>query len=217
MRRRDLTDAEWRRLEPLLPPRARTGRPPKEQRTIINALFWLARTGAPWRDLPERYGPWRTVATRFYRWTASGLWQRILNTLHQMADAAGQIDWSVHHVDSTIIRAHQHAAGAKGGQHRQALGRSRGGFSTKLHIRCDGHGRPMVFVLRGGERPDNTAVDDLLAGGRMKRSGPGRPRHRPEAIVGDRGYSSHATRRSLRRRGIRPIIPQKRNERPAYL
>jgi transposase len=134
-----------------------------------------------------------------------------------MADAAGQIDWFVHHVDSTIIRAHQHAAGAKGGQHRHALGRSRGGFSTKLHIRCDGQGRPMVFVLSGGERHDNTALDNLLAGGRVKRSGPGRPRHRPEAVVGDRGYSSHETRKSLRRRGIRPIIPQKRNEHPAYL
>ncbi len=157
------------------------------------------------------------MATRFYRWTASGLWQRVLSALHEMADAAGQIDWSVHHVDSTVIRAHQHAAGARGGQPRQALGRSRGGFSTKLHIRCDGQGRPMVFVLTGGERHDNTAVDRLLAGGRVKRGGPGRPRHRPEAVVGDRGYSSHATRHKLRRRGIRPIIPQKRNERPAYL
>ena len=106
---------------------------------------------------------------------------------------------------------------ARKADHRQALGRSRGGFSTKLHIRCDGRGRPMVFVLTGGERHDGTAVDDLLAGGCVKRSGPGRPRHRPEAVVGDRGYSSHAIRRSLRRRGIRPIIPQKRNERPAYL
>ena len=157
------------------------------------------------------------MATRFYRWTTSGLWQRILSALHERADAAGQIDWSVHHVDSTIIRAHQHAAGARGGQHRQALGRSRGGVSTKLHLRCEGHGCPMVFVLTGGERHDNTAVDRLLAGGRVKRIGPGRPRHRPEAVVGDRGYSSHAIRRSLRRCGIRPIIPQKGNERPAYL
>jgi transposase len=157
------------------------------------------------------------VATSFYRWTTSGLWQRILSALHATADAARQIDWSVHHVDSTIIRAHQHAADARGGQHRQALGRSRGGFSTKLHIRCDGHGRPMVFALASTERHDSIAVEDLLAGGRVKRSSPGRPRHRPEAVVGDRAYSSHATRRSLRRRGIQPIIPQKQNERPAYL
>ncbi len=115
MRRHELTDSEWQRLEPLLPPRARTGRPPKEHRTIINALLWLAKAGAPWRDLPERFGPWRTVATRFYRWTASGLWSRILAALHRDADAQGQVDWEVHMVDGTSVRAHRCAAGGKGG------------------------------------------------------------------------------------------------------
>ena len=66
--RGDLSDAEWARLEPLLPPRPVTGRPPKDHRPVLNALLWLARTGAPWRDLPERFGPWRSVATRFCRW-----------------------------------------------------------------------------------------------------------------------------------------------------
>jgi transposase len=75
----------------------------------------------------------------------------------------------------------------------------------------------MAFALTAGERHDTTALDDLLAGGRVRRIGPGRPRHRPAAIVADRAYSSHTLRRDLRRRGIRPIIPQKRNERPAYL
>ena len=115
MRRHELTDAEWQRLQPLLPPRARSGRPPKEHRTIINALLWLAKTGAPWRDLPERFGPWRTVVTRFYRWTASGLWSRILGELHRDADARGQLDWEVHMVDGTSVRAHRCAAGGKGG------------------------------------------------------------------------------------------------------
>ena len=82
---------------------------------MINALLWLDRTGAPWRDLPERYGPWQSVATRFYRWTRSGLWQQILAELQAAADAAGEIDWEAHVVDSTVVRAHQHAAGAKGG------------------------------------------------------------------------------------------------------
>src|ERR671913_633133 len=115
MLRHSLTDREWDLLAPLLPRRARTGRPPKEHRTIIDALLWLAKTGAPWRDLPERFGPWRTVATRFYRWTRSGLWQRLLAELRRLADAAGQIDWEVHMVDGTNIRAHRCAAGGKGG------------------------------------------------------------------------------------------------------
>jgi transposase len=114
MPRHEMTDREWTRLKLLLPKR-RTGRPPKDHRMIINALLWLAKTGAPWRDLPERFGPWRTVATRFYRWTWSGLWERILAELRRMADAKDGIDWEVHMVDGTNVRAHHCAAGAKGG------------------------------------------------------------------------------------------------------
>ena len=82
---------------------------------VLDALLWLDRTGAPWRDLPERFGPWRSVATRFYRWTRSGLWERLLAELRHMADAAGGIDWEVHLVDGTSVRAHRCAAGGKGG------------------------------------------------------------------------------------------------------
>lgn len=115
MPRHDLTNREWARVQPLLPRSARTGRPPKDHRNIIDALLWLARTGAPWRDLPERFGPWRTVATRFYRWTRSGLWDGILAELRRVADTMGGIEWEVHMVDGTNIRAHRCAAGGKGG------------------------------------------------------------------------------------------------------
>jgi transposase len=115
MPRHVLSDREWNLLASLLPQRAQTGRPPNDHRTIIDALLWLAKTGAPWRDLPERFGPWRTVATRFYRWTRSGLWERIVAELRRMADAKGGIDWEVHMIDGTNVRAHRCAAGAKGG------------------------------------------------------------------------------------------------------
>ena len=78
-------------------------------------LLSLARTGAPWRDPPERFGPWRSIATRFCRWTRAGLWDRILSALRRIADAQGGIDWDVHMADATSVRAHRHAAGAKGG------------------------------------------------------------------------------------------------------
>jgi transposase len=116
MRRGELTDEQWERLRPLLPPqKPKTGRPAQDHRRIINGMFWILRTGAPWRDLPERYGPWRTIASRFYRWQKAGIWQKILAELQRQADGAEQLDWSKHYVDSTMIRAHQHAAGAKGG------------------------------------------------------------------------------------------------------
>ena len=120
MNRGDLTNTEWARLEPLLPPqKPEVGRPNKDHRTIINGILWINRTGAPWRDLPARYGPKGTVSSRFYRWRAAGLWARVLAALQEQADAEGHVDWSKHYVDATVIRAHQHAAGAKGGPRKR--------------------------------------------------------------------------------------------------
>ena len=78
-------------------------------------MLWIDRTGSPWRDLPECYGPWRTIASRFYRWQKAGVWDRILKALQSQKDQEGELDWEVHYLDATIVRAHQHAAGAKGG------------------------------------------------------------------------------------------------------
>lgn len=114
--RGDLTNAQWQIIRPLLPPqKPNVGRPSQDHRTTLNGILWILRTGAPWRDLPDRYGPWQTVSGRFYRWRKAGVLQQILEQLHQQADAKGQIDWEVHFVDGSVIRAHQHAAGAKRG------------------------------------------------------------------------------------------------------
>ena len=113
-RRHALTETEWARLQPLLPPR-KAGKPRQDDRRILNGILWKLATGVPWRDLPERYGPWQTVYTRFRRWTTAGVWERMLAAVQRQADAAGQLDWAVHFVDGTVVRAHQHAAGAKGG------------------------------------------------------------------------------------------------------
>lgn len=115
-RRGDLSHAQWQKLKPLLPAqKPEVGRPNHDHRTTINGILWVWRTGAPWRDLPERYGAWETVSGRFYRWRQSGLWQQILARLQQQADAAGKVNWNIHFVDGSVIRAHQHAAGAKRG------------------------------------------------------------------------------------------------------
>ncbi len=112
----ELTDAQWERLRPLLPPqKPRTGRPAKDHRAVINGILWVLRTGCPWRCLPERYGSWKTVSSRFYRWQKAGIWDRVLAELQRRADGEGRLDWTLHFVDSTVVRAHQHAAGAKGG------------------------------------------------------------------------------------------------------
>ncbi len=114
-RRHELTDAEWVRLVPLLPPR-QPGKRRNDDRLVVDGILWKLATGAPWRDLPERYGPWQTVSSRFRRWQQAGIGQRILADLQGQADAAGRLDWDLPVVDGTVVRAHQHAAGAKGGE-----------------------------------------------------------------------------------------------------
>jgi transposase len=107
MGREELTDTQWERLRPLLPPqKPKTGRPNKDHRTVLSGIIWILRTGAPWRDLPERFGSPKTVASRFYRWRRAGTWQRILERLQQLRDLEGDLDWGEHVVDGTVVRAH---------------------------------------------------------------------------------------------------------------
>ena len=113
--RADLTDEQWAVLEPLLPKPNRPGRPPTwSKRQLIDGIRWRLRVGAPWRDVPVGYGAWQTVYGLFRRWQRSGTWRAILSRLRALADAAGLVTWDVS-VDSTIARAHQHAAGARKG------------------------------------------------------------------------------------------------------
>lgn len=80
---------------------------------MVNGMLWIARTGAPWRDLPERYGKWASVYSRFQRWRKAGVWARLLSELQKMGDQRGELNWEIHFVDGSLVRAHQHAAGAK--------------------------------------------------------------------------------------------------------
>jgi transposase len=116
MRRHALTDRHWERLRPLLPPPPQgRGRPRRDDRTVVEGIVWRLATGVPWRDLPERFGSWRTVYSRFRRWHQAGVWDRVLAALQAEADAKGELDWSLHLLDGTTVRAHQSAAGAKKG------------------------------------------------------------------------------------------------------
>jgi len=112
--RGDLTNEQWERLKGLLPlQKPRTGRPAEDHRRIMNGMLWVLRTGAPWRDLPERYGKWTTIYSRFQRWRKSGTWERVFAQLQTALDQDSNVDWEIHYIDSTTVRAHPHAAGAK--------------------------------------------------------------------------------------------------------
>ena len=110
--RGELTDAAWAVIEPLLPRNGGRGKPWADHRRVINGILWRLRTGAPWRDLPERYGPWQTCHARFVRWRRDGTWDRLLAHAQTKSDAVGEVVWEVS-IDSTTIRAHQHSAGAR--------------------------------------------------------------------------------------------------------
>jgi transposase len=110
--RHDLTDEEWALLEPQLPDRTpRRARPWKDHRQVVNGILFRSRTGCPWRDLPSSYGKWKTVYNRHRRWSADGTWARVLRELQRGCDV-GESEWLLA-VDSAVVRAHHHAAGAR--------------------------------------------------------------------------------------------------------
>jgi transposase len=221
--RRDLSDRQWRVLEPLLPVPDRPGRPAKwTRRQLIDGIRWRVRTGAPWRDVPGRYGSWQRIYGLFRAWQRDGTWARIVGRLQAIADAAGLITWDVS-VDSTINRVHQHAAGARtdpAGQKEppgdepgdHALGRSRGGWTTKIHLACEQGRKALSVVLTAGQRGDSPQFATVLGGIRVARTGPGRPRTRPDRVLADKAYSSAANRAYCRARKIRATIPVKADQ-----
>jgi transposase len=221
--RKDLTDRQWRILEPLLPKGKRPGRRPKwSRRQLINGIRWRVRVGAPWRDVPERYGHWQSIYSLFRRWQRDEVWPRIWITLQGFADAVGMFTWQVS-VDSTINRAHQHAAGARHRCDRQVeppgaeppdhgLGRSRGGLTTKVHLACEQGRKPVSLRFTAGQRADSPQFTAVLDQIRVPRTGPGRPRTRPDRVLADKAYSSRANRAYLRRRKITATIPVKADQ-----
>ncbi|WP_432177219.1 IS5 family transposase [Streptomyces sp. Tue6028] len=239
MGRGDLTNAEWDRLESFLPRGGTRGGRWSDHRRVINGVLYRVRTGVQWRDLPERFGPWETVYKRHRRWSADGTWKMLLSRIQAAEDAAGRIDWDVS-VDSTAVRAHQHAAGARrtpprgsskgarpgdepgrsgasetgrpaggGGQVGECLGRSRGGFTTKIHLVADGRCRLLAFILTPGHHGDGPQLEPVLEQISVPRTGVGRPRTRPDHVLADKAYTSRENRRYLRRRGIRHTIPER--------
>ncbi|MGL4824691.1 MAG: IS5 family transposase [Alphaproteobacteria bacterium] len=154
------------------------GRTALNNRKFISAIMWVARSGAAWGALPPEYGKWSSVHKRFIRWAKAGVWQMIFNTLASDADT----EWVM--IDTTLIRAHQHAAGARkkcsqGTAREQELGRSRGGLTTKIHAACDALGNPLRFYLTAGQKSDYLKALDLIEGFEMK------------ALLGDKGYDAN--------------------------
>lgn len=154
MNRHALTDQQWSEISSRLPQR-RGPKCSQADRNFVDAVIWIAKTGVPWRDLDQRFGPWKTVYNRFRNWARRGWWRDLFRH-NAIEESLGSI------LDATIVRAHQDAAGGRGGMDANALGRSRGGFSTKLHVVVTMQGRPIEIRATPGQRHEATLAEELL-------------------------------------------------------
>ena len=194
LRRHELTDKQWDAIKNLLP--GKEGDPgvtAKDNRLFVNAIFYVAKTGIPWRDLPERFDYWHNVFQRFNRWCKKGVFTRIFDVLRDP-------DLEVLMLDSTVIRAHQHSAGQKNSTpEKEQLGRSRGGVSTKIHVAVDGLGKPTKILLSPGQDHDVTKAPDLIQGSEA------------DKIIADKAYDSDALITQIKAQGATPVIPPREN------
>lgn len=194
MERLGLRDDQWDRVKDILPGReGHVGGTASDNRLFVEAIVYRVRTGVPWRDLPERFGKWKSVHQRFSRWAKSGVFDGIFKLLASDADTEYMM------IDASIVRAHQHSAGARKENGPQAIGRSRGGLTTKIHALVDALGNPANLILTAGQTHDLACADGLIEN------------VDPGAILADKGYDADSLIEKLQRRGITPVIPPKAN------
>ncbi|AMO56528.1 hypothetical protein GZ77_05735 [Endozoicomonas montiporae] len=200
MDRTRLLDDQWLNILSLLSsfPQVRIGQHDK-CRAFIEAVLWILRTGAQWRQLPKERGQWNSVFKRYSRWCGYGIWTGLLESIAQDAD------YQHVSIDSTVIRAHACAAGAKNSTAEdEAMGRSKGGFSCKVHALTDALGLPVRFIITPGQAAD------------IKEAIPLMENISTEALLADKGYDSDYLVQWLAERNIQAVIPPKANRREPH-
>ena len=201
MRRHELSEAQWNKIKDLLPPERKPqgGRPAKSNREMLNAIVYWLNTGIPWRDLPERFGPWQSVYSRFRAWTKAGVWENVLVQLIQQ----DIVDETTLMLDSTSIKVHQHASSCKKGAAASQKVAAGEDLTTKVHVVTDGLGNPLRFLLSRGNRSDIGMAQELL--NPFDLSG--------KLVLADKGYDSDKLSDWIKGRGGITVIPSRRSAR----
>ena len=193
-----LRDDQWEQIEQFVPGGRKGKRGPRSDgRRFFNALLWVARSGARWRDLPERFGPYQTAKRRYYRWIEMGVFDRLFEAVASQPD----LEWLM--IDATVIRAQSQAAGARRKRGTSSPG-SRplaGGFGTKLHAVVDALGLPVRFAIGPGQQNDMAAACGLVQGLSAGQ------------VIADRAYDAHQLHDVILDQGGKPVIPPRRHRR----
>lgn len=194
MNRFVLRDDQFERILPNLPiRRGEQDKIAEDHRLFIEAVLWIIRTGAPWRDLPAMFGAWTKVYKRFSRWVRNGTWQRIQQAAITDPDLEAVL------IDSTIVRAHQHAAGNSKKNGPQAIGRSKGGLTTKIHAAVDALGNPVRILLTPGQEADISQAHSLIDG------------MDTDQVIADKGYDANHFVDAIEAKGATAVIPPRSN------
>ncbi|WP_414892466.1 IS5 family transposase [Pseudomonas serboccidentalis] len=211
-KRYELSDEAWDVVSNLFIETHGRGRPRLNDRLMLDGVLWVLCSGAAWRDMPDRFGPWSTVYQRFRGWRNQGTFDQMLKRLHLRLNEQDLNDLQTWMIDSTAVRATRASSGAgkKGGPDEpadHALGRSRGGLTTKIHMLCDANGTPLRFVLSGGQASDISYAQPLLNDVSIPSSHRGRPRKRCKWLLADKGYDAEALRQYCDQYRMQPVIP----------
>lgn len=190
--RHDISDESWAKIELLLPGRKGTwGGNARDNRQFINAVFWILRTGAPWRDLPPSYGDWKNTHRRFCRWRDKGVWENLL------VELIDNPEFELLMIDASHVKVHAHGSGARGGN--QDMAKTKGGLNTKIHLAVDAHGMPVRILITEGTTADCKQAEALIDNIKAK------------VLLADRGYDSDAIVEKAEKAGMKVVIPPRKN------
>ena len=190
---KDITQTQWNKIKFLFEKARKVGRPSLNPRTVLNAIMWILKSGARWRDLPARYGNWNSIYHKFRLWCSQGLFERLMKFIKGEEDNTLLLE-----IDSTFCKVHQSACS---GLKNQAIGSSRGGKNTKIHVLLNERMQVLNVILTGGQIHDSKPVVELFKGIELK----------GKRVLADKAYSTEFIRSYLQGQGAVVCIPDKIN------